>query len=392
MPASRLSSAVVAAAALVVVLGPGAAAQQQGQPPPPTVTVATLQAVDLTLTTTLPGRVVASQTAEVRPQVAGLITERLFEEGSKVAKGDPLYRIDDASYGARVAAAQAQVSQATARLRAAGKEAQRVQTLIDRGVVSEQSQDEAVAARDAATAALEVAEADLLGAEIEVDRTIIRAPIDGVIGRSLVTQGALVSAGQATPLTVIRKLDPVLVDVTQSASELLAWRRGLVAGRLRNVDQTVTLTLADGGGYDQTGLLTAAEPSVDELTGVVTLRLQFPNPDELLLPGMYVQVEMPQGVAEGVVLAPQQGVTRDRRGRPIAMVVGADGVVEQRTLTVLQAKGSDWVVSEGLAAGDRLIVEGLQRAAPGATVVAEERAGEAPEGDAGGLTAATVTQ
>ena len=238
-----------------------------------------------------------------------------------------------------------------------------------------------------------MAEAALLSAEIDLERTVIRAPIGGVIGRSLVTQGALVSAGQAAPLTVIRRLDPVLVDVTQSASELIEWRRGLVSGRLGDVEKTVTLTLADGETYEQTGLLTAAEPYVDELTGVVTLRLEFPNPEELLLPGMYVQVEMPQGLVRDVVLAPQQGVTRDRRGRPVALVVGADGVVEERTLEVLQARGSDWIVTDGLRPGDRVIVEGLQKAAPGATVQPEERSVD-PEGaaaEAEEQAAATVT-
>lgn len=390
MPSHRASPAALAAVVLAL-LAPllGAAAASAQDRPPVTVTVETLETEDLTLTTTLPGRVVASLTAEVRPQVEGLIVERLFEEGSKVAAGDPLYRIDDASYEALVAAARAQVSQATARLRATEKEAERVQALIDRAVVSEQSLDEAVAERDAAAAALEVAEAARLSAEINLERTVIRAPISGVIGRSLVTQGALVAAGQATPLTVIRKLDPVLVDVTQSASELIEWRRGLVSGRLADAELTVTLTLADGGGYEHSGLLTAAEPYVDELTGVVTLRLQFPNPQELLLPGMYVQVQMPQGVAEDVVLAPQEGVTRDRRGRPVALVVNADGVVEQRVLTVLQAKGSDWVVRDGLAPGDRMIVEGLQKAAPGATVVPEERAPE-PAAAAGSEPAAVT--
>ena len=346
-----------------------------GAAPPVPVTVVTLKAEDVTLTSTLPGRVVASAVAEVRPQVHGIIVERTFDEGTEVAVGDPLYRIDPASYEAMVASARAQVAQAEARLRAAEREAERVRTLIDRSVVSEQTADEAIAARDAAEAELAVARAELLAAEIDLDRTTIRAPLSGVIGRSLTTQGALVTDGQAQPMAIIRSLDPVLVDVTQSAAEILAWQRGDTESRLAGADKTVQLILADDRVYPQTGLLTAAEPYVNEQTGVVTLRMQFPNPEKLLLPGMYVQVEMPQAVARNVILAPMQGVFRDRRGRPVAMVVTAEGVVEDRQLSIIQALGSDWVVSDGLRDGDRIIVEGLQKVQPGAKAAPEERAG-----------------
>ena len=203
---------------------------------------------------------------------------------------------------------------------------------------------------------------------------MLRAPLSGVIGRSLTSRGALVTAGQPGPLAIIRTLDPVLVDVTQSASEMLAWRRGRTAAQLEGADRTVTLHLADGTAHEHKGTLTAADPHVNELTGVVTLRMHFRNPDRLLLPGMYVQVEMPQGVARDAILAPQEGVSRDRRGRPTALVVNAENVVELRELTVLAARGSDWIVTGGLAAGDRIIVAGLQKTGPGATVVPEERA------------------
>lgn len=380
----------VALLALLIGCGIGTAAgsgtawaQEAPTPPPTAVTVVTLQAQDLTLTSTLPGRVVASGVAEVRPQVDGIIVERLYEEGAHVTVGDLLYRIDSATYEARVAAAEAQVAQAQARLTSAIKDADRVGALVERRATSQQALDDAVAERDAAAAGLKVAEADLLAARIDLERTTIRAPLTGIIGRTLTTQGSLVTAGQVAPLAIIRTIDPVKVDVTQSAAEIIAWRRGTTAQQLAGAQPTVTLTLADGQPYEHTGLLTAAEPYVHEQTGVVTLRLEFPNPDELLLPGMYAQVEMPQAVAEDVVLAPQEGVMRDRRGRPIAYVVNDENVVEERVLTVLQAHGPYWVTAEGLAEGDRIVVAGLQKIRPGAVVAPTERE-DAPEGSGEG--------
>ena len=373
-----------------LLLAGAAEAQAPGgaDAPPPAVTVQTLTSGDVTLTSSLPGRVVASGTAEVRPQVNGIIVERLFQEGSEVALGAPLYRIDPATYEAQVAAAKAQVSQAEARLRITTREADRLRTLQQRNVASEQTFEEAVAARDEAAAALQVAQAALLTANIDLDRTTVRAPLAGVIGRSLTTQGALVTSGQAEPLAVIRQLNPVLVDVTQSAAEILAWRRGIRDGELSRADTEVNLILADGSTHEETGALTAAEPNVNELTGVVTLRLEFANNDGLLLPGMYVQVELPTGIAKGVVLVPQQGVAFDPRGNATAMIVNAEDVVEPRVLDIIEAKDSDWIVRSGLTAGDRIIVEGIQRVAPGAKVVPEERGATpggtpAPTADAG---------
>ena len=252
-----------------------------------------------------------------------------------------------------------------------------MQALRESKVASEQALDTAITTRDTANAALQVANAQLLSANIDLDRTSIRAQISGVIGLSLTTQGALVISGQIAPLAVIRKLDPVYVDVAQSAADLVRWKREGPKAAGANIDTKVKLTLADRTVYDQTGELTAAEPHVNEQTGVVTLRLQFANPDEMLLPGMYVQVEMPQGVIENAILVPQEGVSRDRRGNPTAMVVGEGNVVEQRTLTVVGDRGSDWIVTDGLKAGDRVIVEGLQKIAVGAPIAPEER-GAAP--------------
>lgn len=355
----------------------GSVAAQQGQGPAP-VTVVTLQSQTATLTSTLPGRVAASAEAEVRPQVNGIITERLFREGAHVDAGEALFRIDPDSYSAAVAQAQAAVTQARVQRDAAETEAQRLIELRQRNVISEQAFDDAQAARDSAAAALEVAQAQLRSAQIELDRTTISARLSGEIGLARTSPGALVTASQAEPLAVIRDIDPVYVDVTQSAADLLRWTRGQIEQDLSNADTTVRLTLADGSEYGETGTITAAEPSVNPQTGVVVLRMQFDNPDRLLLPGMYVQVDLPVGTAENVILAPQEGVQRDRRGRPIAWVVNADNVIEERQLTILQDRGAEWVVSEGLQDGERIVVAGFQKTAPGATVAPEERAATEP--------------
>ena len=384
MPILRFILPILALGLVFVIAGaapPAGAQSPGGERPPMPVTVVTLEASEVTLSSILPGRVAASGLAEVRPQVSGIVTERLFEEGRPVEKGDPLYRIDAASYEAAQAAAEAGLAQAQAQLGAAEREETRQQELLSRRVTSQQTFDDAVAARDVAAAAVKVAEAQVLAAKIDLDRTTIRAPISGTVGLSQTTQGALVTAGQTSALTVIRRLDPVYVDVTQSAAEILKWRR---SGQQLGEDGTpnVTLRLADGGEYEHKGILAAAEPHVNEQTGVIVLRLEFPNPDRFLLPGMYVQVAMPQGVIENAILAPQEGVTRDRRGRPVAMVVTPENKVESRELTVQRDQGNQWVVTEGLAPGDRIIVAGLQKVSPGMTVAPEER-GAAPAAAAG---------
>ncbi|MEZ5675662.1 membrane fusion protein, multidrug efflux system [Thalassovita litoralis] len=379
MPVPQFLKAATFATMTLTMAALPVTAQQAGQQPPTAVTVVTLKAQDVTLTTRLPGRVAASGVADVRPQVTGILVERLFTEGRPVTEGDLLYRIDPARYDAQKAAAQAALAQAQATLKAAEQEAVRQQTLRDRSVTSQQNLDDALAQRDVAEAAVQVAKANLLSAEIDQTHTEIRAPISGVVGLSQVSRGALVTAGQANALTTIRTLDPVHVDVTQSAAEMLRWRRsGGAPADLEQADsQTVTLKLADGTTYEQTGHLSAAEPYVNEQTGVVVLRLEFPNPDHLLLPGMYVQVELPQGMIENAILAPQEGVTRDRRGRPMAMIVNAQNVVETRELTIRQDQGAQWVVTEGLTDGDRLIVAGFQKIGNGMTVTPEERAAPA---------------
>nr|WP_306131078.1 efflux RND transporter periplasmic adaptor subunit [Roseovarius sp. MMSF_3350] len=360
----------------------GRAMSQQAQEPVPVVVV-TLQAQTVTLTSTLPGRVAASAEAEVRPQVNGIITERLFREGAFVEAGEALYRIDSATYSAAVEQAQAAVTQARVQLDAAEVEAERLVELRERNVTSERAFDEAKAVRDTAAAAVEVAQAQLRSAEIELERTTIRARLSGEIGLARTSPGALVTASQAEPLAVIRDIDPVYVDVTQSAADLLRWTRGQTEDQLTNADTTVRLTLADGSEFDETGTITAAEPNVDPQTGVVVLRMQFDNPDRLLLPGMYVQVELPVGTAENVLLVPQEAVQRDRRGRPFTWVVTAENVVEERQVTILQDRGSEWVVSDGLQDGERVVVAGFQKTGVGATVAPEERPDPeaAPDGE-----------
>lgn len=373
-----------ALAACVIISAGSLAAQEPGQgeaPPPPAVTVMTLKSHDVTLTSSLPGRVRASAESGVRPQVSGLVIERMFDEGSVVKKDDPLYKIDPRTYEAAVAQAEAALAQAKAQAESATREAERVATLRNRGVASEQTEDTAIAARDAAVAAVAAAEAQLQIAQIDLSRTTIRAPIGGVIGLAQETEGALVTANQADPLAIIRQIDPVHVDVTQSAAEIIRWQRlGPEAALPEGVDRTVKLELADDSIYEHTGSLTAAEPQVDETTGVVVLRMEFANPDGLLLPGMYVLVEMPQAQLQDTILAPQRGVSRDRRGRPTALIVNAENVVEQRELDVVQDRGNTWIVRDGLKPGDRIIVEGLQKATLGEKVTPEEL--KEPEVDA----------
>lgn len=371
MPHPTRNAVAIAFAALVLAALNGVHAQEA--PPPTAVTVVTVKSETATLTATLPGRVVASAVAQVRPQVAGIITDQLFVEGGSVEAGEALYVIDPASYDAAVAQANASVAAAEAQLRAADRDRERAETLQRRNVGSQQTLDDAITAREAAAAQLLVAKAQLQAAQIELDRTTIRARLRGVIGLSLTSRGALVTTGQVEPLAVIRNLDPVFVDVTQSAAELLKWRRGGARTDDGTGDRTVKLILADGSEYEQTGELTAAEPQVDEQTGVVVLRIQFDNPDGLLLPGMYVQVVVPTTTVQDVILVPQESVSRDRRGRPTALVVNSDNIVELREIEIIEDRGSDWVVSAGLDPGDRVMTEGFQKAGPGATVVPEER-------------------
>jgi len=357
------SPAAGLAAALLVSLSPLAASAQA---PTPSVTVVSAQPTDYTLTARLPGRIKASTISEVRPQVSGLIRERQFEEGSEVEAGQPLYQIEPETYAAAVTAAEANVAQAEANFELARREAARAEELFGNRTTSAAARDIAISTRDAASAALHLAQAQLQSAQIDLERATIRAPIAGVIGFSQATPGSLVAAQQVNPLTTIRALDPVYVDVTQSANDLIRWRQSERRGGVLATGQA-TLILPTGDEYPVKGELRAAEPQVEPTTGMITLRIAFPNPDKLLLPGLYVEVVLPQIEEKGVYLVPQSAVMRDQRGVPHAWVV-ENGTVAVRALTVLTSDANNWVVTDGLNPGDQIITTGFQKVAPGAQV------------------------
>ncbi|MCV9920776.1 MULTISPECIES: efflux RND transporter periplasmic adaptor subunit [Pseudomonas] len=350
-------TALVSAVALATLLSGCKKEEAAPAPQAPLVGVVTLQPQAFTLTSELPGRTTAFRVAEVRPQVNGIILKRLFKEGSEVKEGQQLYQIDPSVYEANLANAQANL-QATRSL------AERYKQLIDEQAVSKQEYDDANAKRLQA-------EASLKSAQIDLRYTKVLAPISGRIGRSSVTEGALVSNGQTNAMATIQQLDPIYVDVTQSTAELLKLRRDLESGQLQKAGENaakVQLILEDGSKFAQEGRLEFSEVSVDETTGSVTLRAVFPNPEHTLLPGMFVHARLQAGVNANAILAPQQGVTRDLKGTPTAMVVNQENKVELRQLKASRTLGSDWLIEEGLNPGDRLITEGLQYVRPGVEV------------------------
>lgn len=354
-------TALVTAVALASLLSGCKKEEAPPAPPAPQVGVVTLQPQAFTLTSELPGRTTAYRIAEVRPQVNGIILKRLFKEGGEVKEGQQLYQIDPSVY-------QATLNSAQANLQSTKSISDRYKQLVNEQAVSRQEYDTAVANRLQSEAALK-------SAEINVRYTKVYAPISGRIGRSSVTEGALVNNGQADAMAVIQQLDPIYVDVTQSSVELLELRRELESGRLQKAGENaamVKLTLEDGSQYKQQGKLEFSEVSVDQTTGSVTLRAVFPNPDHTLLPGMFVHAQLQAGVNAAAILAPQQGVTRDLKGAPTALVVGADNKVELRQLKANRTVGSQWLIEDGLKAGDRLITEGLQFVKPGVVVKATE--------------------
>jgi membrane fusion protein (multidrug efflux system) len=350
----------------LLLLGVGSPLAAQQAPGPSQVTVITAHAGDFPLTARLPGRIKASTVAEVRPQVSGIIRERLFEEGATVAKDAPLYKIEDESYRAAVAAARASVAQAQANRDLAVTEEKRAIELFQNNTGSAQKRDSAVAQRQAADAALQAAEAQLMSAEIDLDRTTIRAPIAGVIGLSQTTTGALVAAQQQTALATIRALDTVYVDVTQSATDILRLSSTAEGREMREIG-AVRMLLADGSIYAETGHLAAAEPNVEPTTGMITLRMTFQNPDHLLLPGMYVEVDLPQAIARGAFSLPQNTVMRDRSGNAYVWIVEGGSVV-QRPVDIATSSGSNWIVTDGMREGDQVISSGFQKTAVGAPV------------------------
>ena len=309
----------------------------------------TVNEAPLTLTTDLPGRTSAYRVAEVRPQVAGILQRRLFTEGSEVKQGQPLYQIDSRTY-------VAQQSRSDANLHSARNLAERYERLLKTRAVSQQQYDDAVAAWKQAAADKQVA-------DINVQYTNVLSPISGRIGRSSMTEGALVTEGQNAAMATVNQLDPIYVDVTQPITRILELKRALKSGDLKNtgLDQAeVSLTLDDGSAYPLAGLLKFSEVSVDQGTGSVTLRAVFPNPDRALLPGMFVHAQVKEGVRERALLVPQQAIVRDSRGVATAWVVTEDNHVEHRDLETVRTVGNAWLVDSGVKSGERVITEGLQ--------------------------------
>ena len=366
-PPARSGFAVALGVALLAMAG-CSGGTDQGAAAPSEVGIVTLTAQAVPISSELTGRTAAVATADVRPQVDGIILQRLFTEGSLVHAGQPLYRIDPRLYKAALATAQAGLENAQATLYAASAKARRYQTLGDKQAVSGQDVDDAVAAARAARASVHQYQAAIQTAKVNLEYTRVLAPITGRIGRSAYTRGALVSASQDDALAQIQQLDPIYVDITQSSADLLHLRQSLAKGTILPASADVTLKLEDGTGYPLGGKVEFSEMSVDPEAGTVTIRARFPNPGALLLPGMFVRVETPQGVIPNGILAPQQGIARAANGSATALVVDAGNKVVQRQVTVTEAIGDKWLVKSGLKAGDRLIVEGTSKVKPGSLV------------------------
>lgn len=348
-------------------------------PPPTEVSVLTLKAQPVSIVSELPGRVVAYHSAEVRPQVNGILQSRLFEEGSEVKAGQQLYQIDPAPYEAALASAKASLARAQASVTSTRSTAERYRKLLQTHVVSQQNYEDATARLGQDEADVAAAQAAIRTAEIDLAYTKVYAPIDGITSRSTETEGALVTASQAEPLVSITQLDPIYVDMTQPSNVLLRLKREYASGRLKSVGDNqaeVTLVLDDGTAYGPTGRLQFSEVTVDRSTGSVILRAIFPNPDRLLMPGLFVRARLEEGVSQEAILVPQRSITRNERGEGVALVVGADGKVEQRVVQTDRTVGDAWIVADGLAAGDRVIVEGLQKVRPGAAVKTVEASAE----------------
>lgn len=363
---------VVPATAMLLLAACGNEAQQGPQPGKPKVGVVTLKTEPVSLSTELPGRVSAFRIAEVRPQVNGIVQKRLFVEGGEVKQGEQLYQIDPALYQADLNSRRASVSRAEAQARTATVLAQRYKPLAETRAVSRQTLDDAVSARDQAQADVASAKAALETSRINLVYTKVLAPIGGIIGRSAVTEGALVTANQASLLATVQQIDPIYVDVTQSSVQLLRLQEDVASGRIQRANSTgdaaVTLKMEDGTAYAQPGVLKFSEVTVDPGTGSILLRAEFANPDRRLLPGMFVHAELSSGVAEKGLLVPQRGVTRSQRGTPTALIVNQENKVELRDIKADRIIGEKWLVTDGLVEGDRVIVEGLQSVRPGAEV------------------------
>lgn len=367
-----LTSAALVAAWILAGCGQDSTgkATQAGSPE---VAVVEINPQRVAITTELPGRTSAYLIAEVRPQVGGIIQKRLFTEGADVKAGEVLYQIDPATYQAAYDSAKAQLARAEANIATTRVRAERYKELVEIKAVSRQEYDDAVAALKQAEADIEAGKAAVETARINLAYTRVAAPITGRIGKSSVTVGALVMASQAVPLATVQQIDPVYVDVTQSSASLLRLQESLAKGALKRDSANrakVKLILEDGTPYPLEGALQFQDVTVDPTTGSFILRAIFPNPKRVLLPGMFVRAVLEEGVNEKALLVPQQGIIRDPKGNPLALIVDAEGKVQQRMLTLDRTIGDKWLVSAGLAPGERVIVEGVQKVRPGSTVKA----------------------
>ncbi|WP_449043585.1 efflux RND transporter periplasmic adaptor subunit [Paracoccus versutus] len=382
----RLSPGLCAGLVLCCLTAAAPAAAQQLPPPQVSVQVMTPEA--LPVVNELPGRVAATRIAEVRPRVGGIVVERVFEQGGKVEAGDVLYRIDPAPYDVRVASAQGALARAEATALNAADQERRARALRERKVTAGVDLDNAATALAQAQADVAIARASLQEAQLNRSYTEVTAPIAGVVGRALVTEGALVNA-QTDIMATIQQLDPVYVDFTQSSSELFALRRALAAGQLAMMsadEAAVRLIFDDGSEYAHPGKLLFSEASVDSSTGQITLRAEFPNPEGELLPGLYVRVRIEQAMRDNALTVPQMAVQRDQSGQAYVYALKDDETVERRDVTLGQTTDNRWLVESGLAPGDRVVVLGAQKLYPDAKVVAQPV--EAPRVPAGAAAAA----
>jgi membrane fusion protein (multidrug efflux system) len=343
-------------------------APPQAPPPPSPVGVITVTEQPVTLSTELPGRTSAYETSDVRPQVDGIVRARLFTEGDYVRAGQPLYRIEPATYEAKVANARAALARAKASTIGAEGQVRRYAELLKRNFVSRQLYENAVSAAGEARADVQAQAAALRSAQIDLDRTVVRAPISGRIGRSLFTTGALVRAGQDQPLTTIQRLDPIYVDIQQSSADLLRLREQTLAGEVAKDRAPVRLQLETGSMYPLTGTLSFADVTVDQETGSQTIRAVFPNPQHLLLPGMFVRGQLSQGIQSRGILVPQRAVSRNERGQPTVLVVGKNNMAELRVIQADRSVGDSWLVTGGLKPGEQVIVEAGPLLRPGVPV------------------------
>ncbi len=367
-PRAVLSTAVATLVLLLTGCGDPPGMPSMGPKGTPQVTVLTVEPQRLPLTTELPGRISPALIAEVRPQVTGLIQKRAFQEGTMVKAGQLLYQIDPAIYRASVNSAQASLAKAQAQLVTAKLKAERLKELAAMKAAGQQDSDDATASLLQAEAEVAAAKAALLTQRINLDYTSVVAPISGRIGRSTVTQGALVTANQASTLATVQQLDPIYVDVTQPSTALLALGQAIASGSVKSGSTQVKLMLENGSTYPLTGKLKSSDVTVDQSTGAITLRAEFPNPKGVLLPGMFARAVVEEGVLEQALLVPQPAISRDASGKPIAFVVGADNKLEQRAVQTGRAIGDQWIITSGLKVGDRVVVEGQQKAQPGMVV------------------------